>query len=181
MKWLFFAMSIVYGYECVAVPQLGRIEVIATDATGATLKHLEVHLSQVGSKKTFDIARPVPYGTYALRVRAMGFKAIERDIYLGQPSLLVRTELPVGAECGGLNTIRGKIKSAPRDHDLWVKIVPISGTGGAESRAAASGDFLIPGIDYGHYLLIVTEGDKAVHVETLSVRGENKPIEVELQ
>jgi hypothetical protein len=52
MKWLFWAMSVVYGYDCIAVLQTRRIEVMATDATGATLNHLDI------SAKS-DLRRPL--------------------------------------------------------------------------------------------------------------------------
>jgi hypothetical protein len=180
MKWLFFAVSVAYGYECISVPQFGHIEVIAKDFTGAILKNPEVGLTEIGSKQSFDIAKPVPYGTYVLRVGVPGFKYLRREINLDQPSLVVRSELLIGAECGGLNTIRGKIKSAPVDRELWIKVIPIFGTGGTESRVASSGDFEISGLDYGHYVLVVMDGDKAIHTETIVVRGENKALSIEL-
>ena len=68
MKWLFFAIALAYGDTCVQVgkPESGRIEVIAKDATGATLRNPRVELFEVGTRLSVDPTRPIR------RVRSAG-------------------------------------------------------------------------------------------------------------
>jgi hypothetical protein len=115
-----------------------------------------------------------------LRVEVPGFRLLRREINLYQPILTVRTELSIGFGCGYPPSIRGKLKGVvKRSADLWVKAVPSLGTGGAESRVKENGDFLIAGLEYGTYVLIVMDGNEAIHTETVSTnRGDSLTIEL---
>lgn len=180
MKWMFFAMALAYG-DCVNVgkAQFGRLEVIATDATGAILKDPHVELIEIGSKKSLDVRQPVPYGTYSLRILVPGFKYSRNEVHLFQPTLRVRAELQIDPECSEPQSIHGRVKSAPVGHELWIKLVPAVGNGGTEARVGPYGDFLIAGLDFGNYLLIVMDGNKAIHTETV-VANDRKSLVIQL-
>jgi len=175
MKWLFFVVALACGESCIQVgpPELGRIEVIAKDFTGATLPKAKIELIEVGSGKSFNIDKAIPYGWYTMRLSLSGFQMIQRDVHLYQPNLIVRAEFSIRAECEGPRSIRGKIKSVPAGHELFVKIVPVLGTGGGESRVGPDGEFLVDGLEFGNYLLIVLDGAKAIHTETVATRDRN--------
>jgi len=181
MKWSFFVVSLAYGESCIQVglPELGRIEIIAKDMTGATLPNPKVELIEVGSNKSFDINKAIPYGWYTMRLSLPGAQMIQRDVRLYQPTLIVRAEFSIRAECEGPRSVHGTIKLVPPGHELFVKIVPVLGTGGGESRVGPGGEFLIDGLEFGNYLLIVLDGNKAVHTETVVTRDRN-PITVQL-
>jgi hypothetical protein len=170
LKLLFLAIALLHAEDCrqVGKPEFGRIEIIAKDFTGAILRIPKIELVEVGSKQSFDIQKPVPYGNYAMRLMMPGFQIIQREIRVYQPNLIVRAEFSVRGECEGPESIHGRVKSPPAGRELFVKIVSVLGTGGGESRVGPSGDFLIGGLDFGNYLLIVMDGNKAIHTETVT-------------
>jgi len=161
--------------ECVQVgaPQFGRLEVSAFSGIGERLPNLDIDLIEVGSHKSLKsrlngaVATKIPYGTYLVRVSAPGFRTSEREIHLDQPELLVRMPLSVSGECIGFAQIHGTIRHAPPDRELWVKIVPLQGVGGAESRVGRNGSFLVGGLDWGQYLLLVVDGQTIIHTASV--------------
>ncbi len=61
----------------------------------------------------------------------------------------------------------GAVEPAPKDRELWVKLVPLRGVGGAEVRVNREGSFLATGLDDGNYLLLVLDGKTVVHMESV--------------
>lgn len=104
---------------------------------------------------------------YTLRIGAPGFRSAERELRLDQPEVSVRTQLSVAVECGGLAEMGGAVEPAPKDRELWVKLVPLRGVGGAEVRVNREGSFLATGLDDGNYLLLVLDGKTVVHMESV--------------
>jgi hypothetical protein len=181
MKLLFLAIALMHAEDCrqVGNQQFGRIDVIAKDSTGANLRNPVIRLIEVGSKQSFDIQKPVPYGHYDMRLIMPGFQMIQREVRVYQPNVVVRAEFSVRAECAGPESIHGRVKSLATGHELFVKVVPVLGTGGGESRVGPDGDFLIAGLEFGNYLLIVLDGLKAIHTETV-VANDNKSLVIQL-
>lgn len=190
-KRLFLLLSAAWlcSGDCVQVgpPKLGRIEVSAFSIVGERLSDPDIDLIEVGTQKSlksqFDgaVAANIPYGTYLVRVSLVGFRTSEREIHLDQPELLVRIQLSVGVACVGFPEIRGSLHHAPADHELWVKLVPLQGVGGAEARVSEDGSFLLKGLDDGQYLLLVVDGKAVIHTSSLAagVLG-SAPLDIDL-
>jgi hypothetical protein len=184
---LIFSAALLCNGECVQVgpPQFGRVEVSAFSILGERLSTLDIDLIEVGTHKSIKsqfkgaVAAKIPYGTYLVRVSAPGFRRSECEIHLDQPEVFVRIQLSVSIECGGFAEIRGSIHSAPADRELWVKLVPLQGVGGAEARVSQDGSFLAGGLDAGQYLLLVVDGKAIVHTASLVV-PRSSPLDVDL-
>jgi hypothetical protein len=184
---LILSVALVCSGECVQVGprQFGRVEVLAFSMLGERLPTLDIDLIEVGTHKSLKsrlngaVAPKIPYGTYLVRVSAPGFRRSEHEIRLDQPEILVRIQLSVAIECGGFSEVRGSIHPAPMDRDLWVKLVPLRGVGGAEIRITQDGSFLAGGIDEGEYLFLVVAGKAIVHSSSLVV-PQSSPLDVDL-
>lgn len=174
---LILSAALLCSGDCVQVgpPQFGRVEVSAFSVLGERLPTLDIDLIEVGTHKSLKsrlngaVAAKIPYGTYLVRVSAPGFHRSEHEIRLDQPEILVRIQLSVAVECGGFAEVRGSIHPAPTDRELWVKLVPLWGVGGAEARVSQDGSFLAGGLDDGQYLLLVVDGKAIVHTASLVV------------
>jgi hypothetical protein len=133
---------------------------------------LDIDLIEVGTHKSLKsqlkdaVAAKLPYGTYIVRVSAPGFRRSEREFLLDQPESSVRIQLSVAVECGGVTQVRGGIRPASADRELWVKLVPLRGVGGSEARVGRDGSFLVGGLEDGQYLLLIVDGTAIVHVCT---------------
>jgi hypothetical protein len=88
---------------------------------------------------------------------------------LNQPEVAIRTQLSVSVECGGPTEIAGVIQPAPKNRELWVKLVPLRGVGGIEVHVSRDGWFLASGLDDGPYLLLVVDGNAVVHAESVDL------------
>jgi hypothetical protein len=164
---LFCAVLAVTG-ECVLVSETrqGNLEVFATDITGQRIKGVELRLFTAGGGVADVTAKSTRvrahYGEYRLRVEAMGFHQAWRDIRIDQPEAMVQVELAIGtlgcpdppASIGGRITWQG-----PKS-ELWVKAVPVRGTGGTETLVSNQGHFVISGLKRSTYLLIVMHGTR---------------------
>jgi len=122
------------------------------------------------------VAKKIPYGTYTLRVSAPGFRGVQRDFRLDQTEVSVRTQLSVSVECGGFAKIGGSVEPAPKDRELWIKLVPLRGVGGSEVRVSRDGSFLTSGLDDGQYLLLVLDGKTVLHSESFDVTGSKRVV-----
>jgi hypothetical protein len=125
-------------------------------------------------KSTFrgNVGKKLPFGVYTLRVSAPGFRQIEQEVRLYQPELKMRVPLAVSIECGGFAALRGSVSPAPRDRELWLKLVPIRGSGGSETHVGRDGHFFAGGLDSGSYLMVLLDGTSPIHTETIQVFGE---------
>ena len=152
---------------------------------GERLTYPDIDLIEAGTHKSLKsrfngaVATKIPYGTYIARVSAPGFRRSEREFRLNQPDSLVRIQLSVAIECGGFADVRGGIRPAPADRELWVKLVPLRGIGGAEARVSRDGSFLAGGLDDGQYLLLVVDGKAIVHTANFAV-PRSAPLDVDL-
>ena len=179
--FLMFAAALLCSAECTQVQPAGdaRVEVSAFSLLGERIANAGVDLIEVGTRKSMrsefrgTVAR-IPYGTYMLRVSAPGFRASERELRVDQPEVLVRIPLSVARECEGFAELGGSVQPAPRDRELWVKLVPVFGSGGAEARVSQDGAFLVSGLDDGNYLLLVLDRTTVVHTETLQIRASRR-------
>jgi hypothetical protein len=184
---LLLSAALLCSGECVQVgpPQFGRVEVSAFSILGERLPTLDIDLIEVGTHKSLKsrlngaVGTKIPYGTYLVRVSAPGFRRSEHEIRLDQPEILVRIQLSVAIECGGFAEVRGKVHPAPQDRELWVKLVPLRGVGGAEVRISQDGSFLAGGLDGGQYLLLVVDGEVIVHTASLVI-PRSSPLDVDL-
>jgi hypothetical protein len=174
---LILSAALLCSGECIQLgpPQFGRIEISAFSMLGERLSTLDIDLIEIGTHQSVKsrlngaVATKIPYGTYIARVSAPGFRRSEREFRLDQPEILVRIQLSVAIECGGLAEVRGGLHPAPAGRELWVKIVPLRGVGGAEARVNRDGSFLAAGLDDGQYLLLVVDGKAIVHTLSFDV------------
>jgi hypothetical protein len=173
--FLLASIALLGASECVQVglPKFGRIEVSAFSILGERLANLRIELRDSGTNKSVDslfsgsIAKKVPYGTYVMRVSAPGFRSVQREVRLYQPDLQIRSQFSVSVECGGFHEITGTVRPIDPNAELWIKLVPVRGTGGADVRVARNGTFLASGLDDGHYLLLVVDGTTILHTQTV--------------
>jgi len=184
---LILSAALLCSGECVQVgpPKFGRVEVSAFSLRGERLPTLDIDLIEVGTHKSLEsrfngaAATKIPYGRYVVKVSAPGFRRSEHEIVLDQPELLVRTQLAVAIECGDLTEVHGSVHPAPTDRELWVKLVPLRGVGGAEAHIGRDGSFLAGGLDDGQYLLLVVDGKAVVHTASFEV-PRSSPLDVDL-
>jgi hypothetical protein len=184
---LILSAAMICSGDCVQIPfpQFGRVEISAYSTLGERLSRLDIDLIEVQTHKSLKsqlngaVAAKLPYGTYTVRVSAPGFRRSERELRLDQPESSVRMQLSVAIECGGLAEARGRVRPAPLDRELWVKLVPLRGVGGAETRVSRTGSFLAGGLDDGQYLLLVVDGTTIVHTQIVVV-PRSSPLDVEL-
>jgi hypothetical protein len=159
--------------ECIHVPETrhGRLEVIASDLTGAPISNVKVELTPMGGGKTIksNSTIRVLYGGYEMRAYARGFASARRELRIGQPDTIVRVELAVGSiGCPDPpRQIGGRIRRNDTSGELWVKAVPIRGVVGGEGRVDNSGYFLISGLEVSTYLVIVMHGETVLHQEVV--------------
>ena len=165
-----------------------RLEVFATDLTGARISDVEIELTPIGGGETIKTSAResrVLYGDYQLRAYARGFAYARRDLRIQQPEMLVRIESPVGsigcpdppAEIGG------RVKSDSTTKELWVKAIPVRGIGGGESRISNAGFFLVSGLDYSTYIVMVMDGQTILHqeiVKTYPVGTPSSKLEIDV-
>jgi hypothetical protein len=176
--------------ECIQGPETrqGRVEVVATDLTGALISDIDVELTPgrdgAGTIKAKSGGMRVLYGDYRLRVYANGFGYARRDVRVYQPETVVRIELPLGY-IGCPNPpaeIAGRVRRSNSAGELWVKAIPVRGVGGNEARVNSAGYFLISGLEYTSYLVAVMQGETALHqqlVKTYPV-GSNPRLDIDL-
>lgn len=172
------AVSLLTG-ECISVPEkrYGRVQVIVTDETGQRLERARVELL-TEERRSVNLAESqtfpsVAYGRYRLRVSAAGFGSASREVLVLQPEIVTRVQLEVGGiGCAPEpRSIGGRISRSGQAGELWVKAIPVQGAGGFETRVSDNGFFLISGLDTGAYLLVVMQGERAVHMETVRMPG----------
>jgi hypothetical protein len=186
--FLILTVALVCSGECVQVgpPQYGRVEVLAFDALNERIPSPGIDLIEVGSRKSFKskfhgaMTSQIPYGWYMVRVSAPGFRSMERELRLDQPKFSLRTQLSVSVECGGYARVNGSIHPAPGARQLWVKLVPVIGTGDSEAPVNQNGDFLIGGLDYLDYLLLILDGKSIIHTANVQASDGRERVNVDL-
>jgi len=180
---LMISTALICSGECVEVglPQYGRIEVSAFSLIGERIPNIAVDLIELGTQKSLKskihgaVATAIHYGTYRMRVSAAGFRTVERDVSLLQPEVSIRIQLPVSVECGGASAeISGSIQPASGDRVLWVKVVPVRGSGGTEAHVSRNGAFVVSGLDDGDYFLLVLDGEAIVHTRSYQIAGSQR-------
>lgn len=109
------------------------------------------------------------YGDYRVRVSASGFASMSQDLRVSQPDLTYRFELQPGAVgCPFLPAdIAGRVERNGHTGELWVKAVALRGIESSETRVSEGGFFLISGLRYTTYLLLIVEGDNVVHQQVV--------------
>ena len=174
-----FACALLASAECIQVAevQYGVVEILTSDLLGNRIDSVTVILAEAGSRKNVQSAFlngkvRVPYGEYVLRLQAPGFRSSELRIRVHQPDVVVRSQLAVGTECLGYSSISGRIRSKRADTDLWIKAIPLHGTGGSETRVSRYGAFQLAGLDSGEYVLIVLDGPSVTHTRTVKALGD---------
>jgi len=67
--------------------------------------------------------------------------------------------------------------------ELWVKAVAVRGIDGGEARVSGSGYFLISGLEYSTYVVMVMQGESVLHeqvVKTYPIGSSSSKLEIEL-
>ena len=158
--------------DCIFIEtRRGAVQVEAFDVQGP-VPSISVELIEQKSARKGTGARPqldeVLYGVYNLRVTAPGYDASEVRIRLDQPILHVRAQLaPDIRECPSFPSISGRVVGVNGETTLWVKVVPVYGGGGIDAPVNAGGYFLASGLDLGPYLVVLMDGQKPIHFETV--------------
>ncbi len=183
-----FTSALVLG-ECVVTTPLkyGRLKVVAMDVFGQIINEPNVELSnnvgRVGETGPGSGLIRVSYGEYRLRVSQTGFRSTLKDIKIYQPDTEVRVELVVGEECGSRPASIGGTIKVDRSGELWVKAIPVRGTGDIESRVRDSGHFLISGLESSAYVLVVIQRATVLHhqVVQMPVRDDILNVSIDLR
>ncbi|HET8550844.1 MAG TPA: carboxypeptidase-like regulatory domain-containing protein [Bryobacteraceae bacterium] len=171
-----------WGAECIFVGpvQHGTIKVAAFDITGALMPRVQVEVLELGTNRVLHKGSSegrvegVRFGIYRIRISAPGFYSTERDVRLQEPELILRAQLSLGEECGRQSSsLSGSISGLRTDRELWVKAIPLRGTGGAEAKVHG-GYFLISGLDAGEYLVVVLNDKSVLHTEVMRITGDAK-------
>jgi len=191
---ILFSASLLYAANCVPVnpPQYGRVNIEAVNLIGNPIRNLTIELIPLGrpAAQSLDfegaVATRVPYGAYRMRVGAPAYQPAEREIRVAQANTAIRLELPLPRECENYATILGNaklgnVKPAVGPGNLWVKAIPVFGTGGSEAPIAADGTFRIAGLDDGNYLLMVLDGSTILYTETLAKVSGNRQVTLDLR
>jgi hypothetical protein len=173
-----FSTAVFLLGECVNVPETRycRLEVIATDLTGAPIPEVEIEVTPIGGGRTIKSkgkGTKVLYGDWELRVYAKGFAGRRREVRLYQPEAVVRVDLMVGSiGCADPPAkIEGRVRHNLTSGELWVKAIPVRGIGGGESRLDKSGHFLISGLETTAYLMTVMQDETVLHQEVVKTYG----------
>jgi hypothetical protein len=61
-----------------------------------------------------------------------------------------------------------------------VKLVPVIGTGDSEAPVNQNGDFLIGGLDYLDYLLLILDGKSIIHTANVQASDGRERVNVDL-
>jgi hypothetical protein len=180
----------VMAEECVYVPEIrqAKVDVAAFDFTGADIRPLEVQFFQPANCAT-KVETPnsggrMLYGEYLVRVSAPGFRPAWRHLVVDQDEVSIRVPLELGyrgcpsppASIGG-TVVRGRFTG-----EFWVKVVPLRGTGGGESRVSSAGFFLVSGLQHGAYLLLLMRDDDVLHSKVIrTVSTETSKLVIDLR
>jgi hypothetical protein len=188
--FVFLSVLLICRGDCVQIgadkPSYGRVEILASDILGQRVSSASVELFdysgllvQPGFKGSVDAK--LAYGKYKVRVFAPGFYRVEREFVLDQPDLTLRTRLVVAIECGPRFTgVHGSVKPSPGDREIWIKFVPVLGTGDVEVRVSRDGKFVASGLELEEYILLVLDGNSVVHSQTVQASARTN-IEVDLR
>jgi hypothetical protein len=167
--------------DCISIQtQKGTIEAAGFDVLGAPIQMVNADLLEAKTMRKLASAKKgrfdgVLYGEYTVRLAAPGFYAVDVAVRLDQATLNVRAQLAPGEECRTFSTIAGRATGAKVAAGLWVKVVPVHGSGGMEAPIDSnSGYFVASGLDRGQYLIVVMEGSTPVHSETVLLRGDTR-------
>lgn len=176
--------------ECVYVEaREARVEVIGSDASGRAIPAVQFELTprHPGAKATkAESGRArVLFGEYELHATATGFVGTRQILRIYQPELIVRIVLQVGymgcppepAE------IAGRVRRSSNGDELWVKAIPVQGSGGSEARVNSGGYFLISGLERTSYLVAVMQGETVLHhqiVKTFPITRQPTRIDIDL-
>lgn len=166
--------------DCIFIQtQKGTIEAAGFDVLGTPIQMVNADLLEATSMRKMASAKNgrfdgVLYGEYTVRIAAPGFYAVDVPVRLGQGALKVRAQLAIGEECRTFSTVAGRVTGAKVADGLWVKVIPVHGTGGMETPINADGYFVASGLDRGQYLIVVMGGSTPVHSETILVRGDTR-------
>jgi hypothetical protein len=166
--------------DCIFIQtQKGTIEVTGFDVLGAPIQMVNADLLEANTTRKLASAQKgrfdgVVFGEYTVRVSGPGFYAADVPIRLDQATLNVRTQLAVGEECRTFASIAGKATGGRVAGSLWVKVIPVHGSGGLEAPINPSGYFVASGLDRGQYLIVVMDGSTPIHSETVLLRGDTR-------
>jgi hypothetical protein len=164
--------------ECVTVAESrdGSIDALAFSSIGKEIVSPRTELIDPTTNKIMRSSRGrferVPYGTYVIRVSAPGFRSEQREIRVNQSELTVRFQLGLGRECGDYSSLKGSVSPVDGSRELWLKVIPLRGSGGAEYRVGRKGYFLVSGLTEGEYVVLVLEGSSVVHTQIAAITGD---------
>jgi hypothetical protein len=106
-------------------------------------------------------------------VESQGFRASEQIVHVSQTETVFRAQLTIGWPCTTPPHLGGSIRPISAGRDLWVKLIPLHGSGGRETKAPY-GFFGFANVDAGQYLVIVMEGDSVKNTRVLEVKTDTQ-------
>lgn len=157
--------------ECISLPDTreGTLDVLGMDITaqavGAVTFDVFPYESGTALIKAAAGKVRLRYGRYRIRAWARGFSSGWGEVQIAQPENLLRIILPLGAiGCADEPaTIGGIVNGLSGLPNLWVKVVPVRGTGSAEARVSRNGYFLLSGLERTDYLLLLLRGEDVLY------------------
>jgi hypothetical protein len=167
--------------ECIEVKgetPKGELRVSAFDGTGAVIANPVVEILDRGAVAHSTRGgrfRSLPYGSYTVRVYAPGFRSTTRDVEVVQPEAHLRVQLGLGGgDCSRFTSSLAGSVTPTAGRELWLKLMPLRGTGGFETQVGKAGAFFIGGLDGGQYVVMVVAGESVLHSQVLSIAGSAK-------
>jgi hypothetical protein len=175
--------------ECVEVRPIetrrGNIAVLAYDLTGTPITSVHAELIDVESRKVLQTTSTgrldgVLFGKYIVRISYPGFYTATQELNVDRSDLTVRTQLALGEECGRReSTLTGSVAPREPHRELWLKAIPVRGSGGLETRVRG-GYFLLSGLLSGQYLVLVLDGATVLHTQVITVRHGDVKLSIRL-
>lgn len=115
------------------------------------------------------VAVKVPFGTYDLKVHAVGFWSALRTVHVYSPEVWVVVELLPGQEGGPtLFTLKGTVSNV-HERELWVRLVGLRSGMIFDGRVDAAGTFALAGIPSASYVLFVRNGNDVLLSRTVEI------------
>jgi hypothetical protein len=185
LVWLVLALAATLaleGGECVVVEtRWGNLEILPLTQTGEELRPASITLRRRDGEIVSRLLgtnrfSKVYYGDYRVEVYAQGFGMKTVDVRISGAETVKRVELPVG-QIGcpeEARELRGAVRGLDATENIWIKAVPLRGGGEVETRLTKRSEYLLTGLEYSDYLVLVMRGDEILTHKIVKTYGDGK-------
>ncbi len=113
----------------------------------------------------------IPYGTYRLKLRQVGFESAVRWVAVKQPVVWVVMGLTVGALGSPMSyPLSAMVRGLPSGtEDLWARLMGLYSGAVFDAKVSTSGEFVIDGIPQDHYVLVIRAGTLVLETRTVAI------------